>query len=224
LGENPQFDDPNNFDFDVGNSNLMNTGSNPVSLCNEIGLCSNFVESIPADRIFPYIPLTVHSASYDASGAAGTIDDQASTYTMGSAWHSDDAGGWIIYQVNNGPKTIKWIGLSAGSKTKYYSPNAFQIQVSTTGTQEEDFTTVLSTNRVDNYNNTHTSMTQWYEIPNASSASYIRLYIDNSFRDNTSTMTNPEVQVVEFYAIGPGEGDESTGSPSPPAGLTIISQ
>ena len=204
----PQFDDPSSFDFDINNSSLLNTGNNPDGYGYMIGLSNNFVNSVPNNRIFPYIPLTVLSANYDISGASGTIDRQESTYSLGTGWVSNTNGsGWIIYQVNGGLKNIKWIGLSAGSKIQYYSPDAFRIQVSTTGTADGDFTTVLSTNRVDNINDVHTSMGQWYEFPNTVSARYVRLMIDSSFQDNIANMTDVRPQVIEFYAIGPEGSD-----------------
>lgn len=102
---------------------------------------------------------------------------------------------------------MKYIGIFGGCLVAggYYSPKNFHIDVSTTGTNVNDFTTVLEVTYVDTEVDDWSMQAQWFELPDVADARYIKLVIDNSQQDYSGA-TNPNVQVAEFYAIGP-QGD-----------------
>ena len=219
---NPSFVDVNYFNFSTTVSTLQNTGNNPSGDCDKIGLCSNFVDRT---KVFPYIPLSAHSANYDSTGASKTIDHVVRIGLTANAWQSNSSAGWIKYEVLNGPKPIRYVGLIGGCMSFYYSAKDFHIAVSTTGTNDSDFTNVLDASYVDPSADDWSGMAQWFELPDSVNAKYIKLTIDNSQKDY-SRATNPNVQVAEFYAIGPREGSESVKTTPPktisaPTGLKL---
>jgi hypothetical protein len=215
---NPNFVDVNYFNFSTTVSSLQSTGNNPAGDCDKIGLCSNFVDRT---KVFPYIPLNVQSANYDSAGASKTIDHVLRIGSVSNAWQSNTSSGWIKYEVVNGPKLIRYVGLIGGCVSLYYSPKDFHIAVSTTGTNDSDFTNVLDASCVDPSADDWSAMAQWFELPYSVSAKYLKLTLDNSQKDYSGA-TNPNVQVAEFYAIGPRESSESPKTISAPTGVKII--
>lgn len=201
---NPWFTNPSSFNFQTSNPALLNCGNSPGD-CNRIGLCASFVDN---KKVFPYRPLVVHSASYDTPGASRTIDHMVVVSSSSNAWQSNRSSGWIIYEVIGGPRLVKYIGLNGGCRSAYYSPKDFHIALSTLGTSDADFMTVLSAIYVDPSNDDWSMQAQWFELPYAANAKYIKLIIDNSQKDDSGG-SNPNIQVTEFYAIGPQEGSES---------------
>ena len=219
---NPNFVDVNYFNFSTTASALQNTGNNPSGDCDKIGLCSNFVDRT---KVFPYIPLRVHSANYDSGGASRTIDHVVKSGSGPdlNAWQSNTSSGWIKYEVVNGPRPIRYVGLIGGNCVNY-SPRDFHIAVSTTGTNDGDFTNVLDASYVGASNDAWVGLTQWFELPYSVNAKYIKLTLDNSQND-CSGATNPNVRVAEFYAIGPREGSDGsipTKTISAPTGVKVI--
>jgi len=217
LSIDPQFSNASGFDFNIKSPGSLNSLNNPKGKGTMIGLYSNFVGSAARTRMFPYIPLTVVNVNYDISGANKTADHRS--YSDGYAWHSNSSSGWIIYDCG-GVKKIKYIGISGGTdSTSYYSPKDFHISVSRIGTGDADFTKVLDATYVKSDSDAWTAMAQWFELPNVADARYIKLTLDNSQKDYSGA-SNPNVQVMEFYAIGPRE-DATLKSISTPTGLRI---
>jgi hypothetical protein len=216
----PGFVDGNYFNFSTSASGLQNTGNNPSGDCDKIGLCSNFV--VPS-KVFPYIPLSVESASYDFAGASKTIDHVVQIGSGVNAWQSNTSSGWIKYEVLNGPKAIRYVGLMGGCISVYYSPRDFHIAVSAAGSNDGDFTNVLDATYVDPDMDVSSSMAQWFELPNTVKAKYIKLTIDNSQKD-FSGASNPNVQVAEFYAIGPRGNGDLPKPISAPLGLKVLDE
>lgn len=211
---NPSFDAPDDFDFDTSIAGLQNTGNSP-GICDEIGLCTNFVD---VTKVFPYLTLSVHSASYDPSGATKTIDHKINPHSTSYGWVSNASTGWIIYDSGS-IKKLKYIGISGACFSKYYSPNQFHIAVSTTGTDEADFTIVLNATYVDTSDDDWSQQAQWFELDSSVDAKYIKLIIDNGQKDY-SLATFPNVAVMEFYAIGPRQALPALAGPT---NLRIIS-
>jgi hypothetical protein len=215
---NPNFVDINYLNFSTNVSGLLNTGNNPSGDCSKIGLCSNFVDRT---KVFPYIPLSVHSANYDSAGASKTIDHVVKIGSPSNAWQSNTSSGWVKYEVVNGPKLIRYVGLIGGCLSVYYSPKDFHIAVSATGTNDGDFTNVLDASYVDPSADDWSAMAQWFEFPYSVNAKYIKLTIDNGQKDYSGA-TNPNVQIAEFYVIGPRESSQSPKTISAPTGVKII--
>lgn len=217
VNVDPSFDNPDYFDFTTSHASLQNTGNNPTGDCDEIGLCSNFVDST---KIFPHISLTVDSSSNDGGSPSKTIDHKnllnTGTYAWNSGTTSPSVGSpaWVIYTVDGGPRNVQYIGLQdIGYDWNARSPNDFQILTSTNGV---DYTERLDTTLVNTSNNDWSQQVQWFELTSGSvSASYVKLNITSASCYSTSCSSG-NLYVQEFYAIGPLGG----GSPATPPTLS----
>lgn len=197
LNSNPLFTDANNFNF---STSLPPPGNTPGD-CNKYGLCVNFLDST---KVIPYFEATVNSSSYDAGNPSRTLDHKY-TASAAAAWISNSGSGWIIYDLGSA-KTIKYTGLLGAGSNGHYSPKDFHIATSDNGT---DFTSRLDATYVDTSNDAWSEMVQWFELPSAVSARYVKLTIDNSQKDYSGA-SNANVSVSEFYILG------SLGISSPP--------
>lgn len=189
ITEDPQFTDPPNFDFTTSNANLNNTGNNPSGDCDEIGLCSNFVNN---NKIPSYRALTVDSSSYDAGTPARTVD--LLTHTATYMWAADDDQAWVIYDCG-GTVTVRFIGIRGNHLSMNSWPAAFRVLVSTTDTQAGSFSQVLS-KTIPNLDNGLRGA--WYDLGPTYQAKYIKLIIDSTRGGAGSNAT-----IAEFYAVGP---------------------
>jgi hypothetical protein len=221
----PGYDDASNFDFDVSHGSLLNTGNSPGD-CDEIGLCYNFVDT---NKIFPYIDLTVHSASYETDNPSKTIDHKSYPTNTSYAWNSNNSSPsfgspvWIIYEVKNGPKNLQFIGVcGSGKSSARQSPNAFQILVSTTDAQSGSFIEVYSGNYVNTSNDDWSQQSQWFNLGSSYSAKYIKLNITSAQADYSISSGSDPVGIQEFYAVGPrSETQNHSEAPAPPSNLRI---
>lgn len=214
----PNFVDINNFKFYINNPNLSNITNNPIEKGNIIGLYEKFIDT---NKICPYIQLMAKASNIDKDKEKSC---DLITYPTSNGWHSDNSSGWLIWETADSTiRGVKYIGLVGGGKGIYYSPKDFHIAISTVDSlqstnpqNDTSWQNVLDATYVDPSNDDWSKQIQWFEIPNAQGAKYIKLTIDNSQKDYSGA-SNSNVQVAEFYAIGP------YGRISPPSNLEIVS-
>lgn len=191
---NPLFTNANNFNFTTSVAELQNTGNNPSGDGDEVGLNTNFVNN---SKVIPFLEATVDSSNYSAGNPSRTVDRKYSAGTT-YAFVSNATNAWIVYDLGSS-KSIQYIGLFGAGQNGYYSPNAFHIA---TSDDNVSYTNRLDANYVNPSNDAWSEMMQWFELPAAVSARYVKLTIDSSQQDY-SAASNPNVSVSEFFILGP---------------------
>ncbi|MHA2250156.1 MAG: discoidin domain-containing protein [Candidatus Kariarchaeaceae archaeon] len=184
LNVNPSFNNPALLDFASNNASLDDSGNNPSGDCDEIGLCTTFVD--PA-KVIPFRTLTVDSSS---GGGTPSKSVDLIAFLDADGWQSDSTTPWIIYDLGNS-RSIRYIGINGASSIDNW-PNEFKIEVSS---DKVEWTIIIDDACVTPGSAPWYNMTQWFDAGQSYNGRYIRLDVDSTKSGN--------VYIREFYALGP---------------------
>ena len=166
-------------------------------------------------------PVTIHSFSKEEvdgttknNAAANTLDKNNST-----VWAADDGdvlandykgdGEYIIYDLGES-QDVRLIQFTTTSKS---DPFGYQVWISTTGTDADDFTKTLPASDDILLTKTNTTDFNQYEIQDGVNARYIKIIGYGRYNSDGNTRTSQwnAIGEIEFYEPGSGNGGGDNG-------------